>query len=338
MNKNLDIYCKTPSLLKKKKKVTDNNFTILKFSEWRKLEKNNYKIPQLKKIASKYKLKKGGKKNELLYRVINFLRLSYYTIKIQKKWKLFLRKTVNKLKGPAYLNRKCTNTDDFLSLTPLKCVSYDQFFSYKCKDNFIYGFNIKSIFYLLQKEKTFKNPYNRKKIKNNEKKNIKKLILYSKFLNDKTNINIDFNVGIISKEKKIEMKCISIFNKIDTFGYTTHSNWFLELNNRKIKDYLKLLYDLWDYRLSLDLEMKKAISPPNGNPFGRINFYRLRNEQNNLILKEMALEVMNNLINKSNNEKMQTLGAMYILGILTIVSKNASDVLPWLYESFAVQN
>lgn len=321
--------------IKIKKKISDENFKLLDYSEWELLNEYNFKVNQLKKIAKKYEIKRSGNKKVLVYNIINFLRLSYYILKIQKMWKLFLRKKYNILKGPALLNRKCVNENDFYSLQPIKKINYYQFFSYMDNDGFVYGFNIKSILNLIKQKKNTKNPYNRYNITEKVINNLKNIIKFGKYLKDDIIIEIDFNKGIVCDKKKIELRTINLFNKIDSFGHITNSDWFLNLNNNGIVKFLKELHDVWNYRLNLPIQLKREIVPPHGNAFHNININNFNTTNNNLKLKALALNVIDNLINKSNDIDKQSLGAMYILGSLTLVSKNAADSLPVLYQSFS---
>jgi hypothetical protein len=71
-------------------------------------------------------------------------------------------------------------------------LSYEQFFSYKDADNFIYGFDLVSIYNLLFKNKTkngqILNPYNRSKIPSGVFKNVKDIFRLSKLLGIKINL------------------------------------------------------------------------------------------------------------------------------------------------------
>ena len=74
----------------------------------------------LKLIAKKYNLPVGGKKDELIKRLYNYLKKSYYVLNIQKIGRGYLQRKYNKLHGPAFFNRSiCTNEDDFYSLINL---------------------------------------------------------------------------------------------------------------------------------------------------------------------------------------------------------------------------
>ena len=68
---------------------------------------------------------------------------------------------VNK-RGPGLLNRKlCNNQTDFITLEPLDEIPFEQFFSFKDNNNFIYGFNMISLMQNMKKTRAFENPYNR---------------------------------------------------------------------------------------------------------------------------------------------------------------------------------
>ena len=132
-----------------KKKISMDDFEILSFKEYEKIINVNYNVKQLKKMCKAYKLKISGCKNELQHRIYNYLKYSYYGQKIQKIFRGSIVRRLDNLKGPAYLNRKCINETDFLMFEDVKSINNEQFYSFKDKDNFVYGFNICSIYNLL---------------------------------------------------------------------------------------------------------------------------------------------------------------------------------------------
>ena len=58
--------------------------------------------------------------------------------------------------------------------------------------------------------------------------------------------------------------------------------------------------------------------------------------EDSIKLKIFVLKIMESFVYSGRDETYQNLGAMYVLGALTIVNENAASALPWLYESFAV--
>ena len=68
------------------------------FSDYNKIITEKYKIPELKQIGSHYKIKNmsGKKKQQIIDMLFDYLRTSYYVIKIQKHVRRCLvRKYIN---------------------------------------------------------------------------------------------------------------------------------------------------------------------------------------------------------------------------------------------------
>ena len=316
----------------KRKKISSYDFDIPSYADWRLLIKINHNVSQLKKIARFYKQKVSGNKNQLVNRLYNYLRLSFYTQKIQKKWRGYLRRTINILKGEACFNRQCTNSTDFLTLDKIKDIPYEQFFSYKDEDGFIYGFNIKSIYNLKKNSDITRNPYNRKIMSHKTLNNMTRYIKIGKILGEPVRINIENSLDHVSENKRIEMKVISIFQKIDSFGHITDTKWFMDLGKSELIAFLRQLHDIWNYRAQIADDIKYLISPPNGRPFLGSQMNILHNKSIQKVQRKV-LYIIENFILKSQDQEYQKLGVMYVLGAFTLVSNSAAISLPWLYQS-----
>jgi len=316
----------------RRKKISEDDFVVPDYSEWELLLQINHNTKQLRKIARFYKQKISGNKTQLINRLYNYLRLSYYTQKIQKIWKGHLRRLMNKLKGDACFHRQCTNSTDFLTLRSIKDIPYEQFFSYRDEDGFIYGFNIKSI-YNLQKNCDIKNnPYNRKIISKKTLDNVKLYIRIGRTLGEPVVVNIKTSLDHISEKKRVELKAISLFQKIDSFGHITDSKWFMDLGKFQLIRFIRELFDIWNYRAQIADSVKHLISPPNGQPFSNLSIPNLQHK-NELRIQKDVLYIIENFILKSPSSEYQALGAFYVLGALTLVSNRAALSLPWLYQS-----
>jgi len=335
---------KTIPINKKLLKIDTSEPCILNIHNYNDLTRYNYNIQQLKKNAKIYKLKMSGNKNELLNRVYTFLHLSSYIIKIQKIFRGLLNRKFLSYFGPACKNRKiCTNDMDFVTLDDLKELPYTQFFSYKDNDNFIYGFDISSIYNLIfKKSDTIDNsrigginPYNRNKIPSFVMINLKMIIRLSKILKIKINLDFDTSVGEISNEKTVEMRTISLFQNIDSLGNYSSPDWFLSLNRTQIVKFMRELSDIWNYRAQLSMEVKGHICPPHGEPFRNINISYILNENNLVNIKKKVLDVLENFVNNGVDRDSKSLGAYYVLGALTLVNESAATSLPWLFQSVA---
>ena len=268
-----------------------------------------------------------------MHRIYTYLYLSFFVVKIQKNIKGFLIRKYNFCRGPALLNRSlCNNTNDFFTCDTVSEIKPEQFFSFKDEDGFIYGFDIVSMYNLIDKsEIIIKNPYNRLTIHTSITNNFKSLIRLSKLLNIPicSEIKID---NLNSKDKTTELRVLDLFQNIDSLGNYTNSSWFMNLTRSQIIKFMRELRDIWTFRLQLTMEIKKSICPPLGDPFLHINeiFYP---QENMDILRNKVIDILEKLVNTGTTRDYKSLGAYYVLGALTLVSIEAAISLPWLYQS-----
>ncbi len=330
---------KTMVFPSKLKKVNDEKISIPTINNYNTVLHYNYSIPQLKSILKCYKLKIGGNKSELLTRLYSHLHFSAKIIKIQKVFRGKLVRTYFKLHGPAAFNRSlCTNSDDFITMDPLEEMSFHQFLSYKDSDGFIYGFNIASLFNLFVKSKNgekVQNPYNRNVIPETIIANIRKIIRLSVIIKMPINLCYEDETPSISNEKAIELRALTLFQKIDELGNYSNFQWFLSLNKIKLIRLVRELADIWNYRAQIELQVKRNICPPNGDPFRNLNLHYISSEQNICNIQKVILEVLEKFVNNGVDKDSKALGACYVLGALTIVNDDAATSLPWLFQSFS---
>ena len=316
------------------------------------MKTNNYNTNQLKAMIKYYKSNNSKNKSKsrilqtsqakagLVFQLYNYLKFSHFCVKIQKLARGYFVRKLNKLKGNGLLKRsECVNQMDFLLLNDIKNINYNQFISYTDKDNFIYGFDICSLWNLLNEHQAKKiNPFNRNLIPENMRDILIEIKRLTNIVTGKE-INIEINTKMenLSDAKKIEHRTLTLFQTIDYYGYITNINWFLSLKKSELLYLLRELIDIWRYRAQLTESTKKNIFPTTGNPFYNVNwnYFRTLNE---IGLKQKLLIIFENIINSGINEQFKQLGAIYVLGAITMVNKNAAEALPWLYESFYIQN
>jgi hypothetical protein len=316
---------------KRRKKIPQDGFEIPEYKEHEKIKTTNHNVFQLKQICRFYKQKVSGNKTQLVFRIYNYLRFSYHINIIQKNFRGWLTRKLESLKGPAYRDRKCNNIKDFMTLDKLSDLSETQFYSYKDEKGFIYGFDICSLHNLFKESCKKLNPYTRKHFPKNLKKQVRQIIRLSHILN--RNIVIDLEADD-PEDKEIEFNAIKIFQILDSFGHVTDTDWFMTLNRNYLIKYIRELFDIWNYRAQLTPEVKRKICPPNGKPFGTELVNSLHNRTYDY-LQKYCLKVMNNFVTLGEDIEMHKLGAIYVLGGLTIVNSQAAEAFPWLYHSFA---
>jgi hypothetical protein len=312
------------------------NVEIPTLTNYKTFKEKKNSVSQLKMICAHYKLKMTGNKEQLTNSIYNHLNQTGSILKIQRAWKKYCWKRYHLLHGPARHNRAlCVNETEFYTMDSLTSIPYTQFFSYKDKDDMIYGFDILYLNKLINKrdEKNSgcasTNPYNRKDIPNRIKFQIKKYLQYGTFIGKELEMQPKKE---IVKKNTIEMRIKSLFHEMDILGNYTNSDWFLSLDKFKVTQFMKYLYDIWDYRASIEERTKMEICPPNGNPFMGLNTFNLMDFPLDGVLM-VAANAMEQFILRGINTQSKVLGCNYVLCALTLVSPAAAEALPWLYYS-----
>ena len=244
--------------------------------------------------------------------------------------------------GPAYLNRKlCVNAIDFLTMDELSEIIPTQFFSYEDNEKFIYGFDIMSFHNLIKKsdKNVVLNPFTKSKIPSSAIIKFKRLVRLSQLLNIPLNLKIDEDIPEIVT-KTSEQESIELFQRIDQLGNYTNVNWFLNLTREQVINLNMELFEIWHFRIDLSPAMKL-------NMCNTINPFQIENIGNQSILGYLTslpnidqtrfcvLKILERFVKNGRDDEYKKLGAYYVLGALTLVSRDARVAMPWLYESFA---
>jgi len=318
-----------------------------------------YKIPELKIIAKQHNLFVTGTKPLLIERIMNHFNKTKYAVKIQSCFRRWLVNVSMHLSGPALKNRNlCVNDKDFVTMEPLVEIPIENFYSYMDSNNFVYGFDICSLIDFIKKSAKIENPYNREKLKKNVTDDIKKLykinyIIYTNFSKENEKLKTEIvpstsytriNLSVShtpqqrrllqlneSRRNSLSQRVTDLFLEIDQLGNYTNANWFNSLNTQGYIRLYRHLYDVWYLRSNLSREIRHNICPL-PTPF---NADRNRSLEADYI-KKSCIEVFENLVFTGIDDEHRRLGTFHALTALTIVSTEARDALPWLYESVAV--
>ena len=245
-------------------------------------------------------------------------------IKLQKHIRGFIVKNNIYYKGISlYCRHLCNNRTDCTTFLNIEEVPFNEYFSYCCTNNHHWGFNIATFKELLKFSDC--NPYDQCKIDNNVINKFNKLL-------NKLNREFKIEADIITDPTiKLHQRCVSIFQMMDNLKQYTQCNWFLDLNLVQMKELYKQLEDLWNYRINLSLDNKKKYVK-SGILFEH-KILSINKITSRIKLANILLDNFEKLITEGDNKEFCTTGALWILSALTIVSKNARDALPWLYQS-----
>lgn len=323
---------------------------------------SSYKVPELKKIAKYHNIFVTGTKTLLIERITALFNKTRHCIKIQKCFRGSIVRYSMKLRGPAFKNRKlCVNDTDFITMEPIDEISNENFYSYTDEKNFTYGFDISSLIQCLNKKGKLENPYNREKMVNSLKENIKTLyklsfIIFPEFKknneklteqrtnNQPTNNRNSLTNYIYTHDQQnriirlienrnntLDQRIINIFLEIDQLGNYTQLIWFNSLNTNGFIRLYRHLYDIWYLRSQMSREIRYNICPfP--TVFPERNVIDLEYTQ----VKSACVEVFENLVFTGVDDEYRKIGAFHALTALTVVSSGAREALPWLYESIAI--
>jgi hypothetical protein len=349
--------------------------------------KTSFRIPDYYKSYEKKETKQAiktlhdftlvGTKKVLYQKLKTFFEQQRLAIIIQKHVRCFLTKLVLDLMGPAKFNRSlCVNDSDFYSLEPLTNIPFDNFFSYKDNENFIYGFELSSLIqYFKVNNRSGElrkkiNPYNRSSMKNeipkiyklhhligvikgdHPKRELPTRIVTRQtiplsgqttgqnYLRSRTlsiDINSDYNHGQMLdqirniRSKTNEERVRNLFLEIDQLGNYTDYRWFMNLEHNCYLRYYRILKDIWTYRAQIPTYIKIKICPL-WDPFGmfaNIDLNELTTEQ----LMSRCLCVMEDMVYTGIEQQYKTIGALHVLSVMTVISREARTNMPWLYES-----
>jgi hypothetical protein len=244
------------------------------------------------------------------------------------------------------------NDTDFYTFDKLCEIKPTELFTYRDNDDKVYGFHIASIFHLvISSYPNITNPYNRKLIPAAIINNLYEKLIYGSLLGFRVSVKLDDpdeeepgvvtsatnrTSGGISREKQEELFIVDLFQHINTLGNYSDSEWFIALQRAELIRFIRNVHDIWYYRANLSQEMKERICPPSGNPFVLNNAHVNLNVLTLLTdpeIRTICVSIIERMVRRGVSREDQCLGAFYVLATLTIVSQDARNALPWLYEA-----
>lgn len=328
-----------------------NNLVIPTLKEISNCKMEKYKVCELKKICSFYKIKNYSKqkKNELIVSLKRLANLNHYSVFIQKNARRFLVKTFLNNKSPhkTWIPSKrkeiCKNDSDFYTMEPVEEIPLNQYICYVDENNCYWGFNILSLYnyfkhqYNISKNKNkINNPYTNLPFSSCFMSNFKHHV----YISEKMGFHVELSIKDDENDEKnnnneyiLNQLIINNISVIEQHGYFLRNEWVSNLSKEKLIHFLRELKDIWCYRSQISPYIQRQICHPSGNPFGTINnqtIQLLRNKEH-LEVCLTTHKIINNFITKGISYSDCGTGILYVLSALTLVSEDLANAYPWIY-------
>lgn len=314
-----------------------------------------------------------GTKKVLYEKLKYFFEQQRLVIIIQKTARRYLTKVVLDLMGPAKFDRKiCVNDSDFYTMEPLINIPFDNFFSYKDKENFVYGFELSSLIqYIKVKEKSgelrrkIKNPYNRNSMKHEIPK-IHKLqhlihVINGTTLKRELPTRIQSRPRSSSHNNDLRSRTLSIGIN-SNYNHALMLETIREMRSKPNENRTRELFIVIDqlgnysnynwflnldrgcylryYRILKDVWTYRAQIPtytkikicPLWDPFGMFSNVNV-GELTREQLMSRCLCVMEDMVYTGVEQQYRVIGSLHVLSVLTVINREARSNMPWLYES-----
>jgi hypothetical protein len=290
------------------------------------------RIVDLKNIAKHFGLRLSGTKPELIQRITHFRKEGDAVTTIQRYVRGHFARSWMFLKGAAKRG-PCVNDTDFYTMDPLDEIPFTEYIEYADSTGVRYGFNIRSLYYLLSKMKKFDNPYTREDMKPTLGERFIRLIRL-------TNIVFPENTIISPEDKVVEVitnhelerrRLNGLFINIDAMGHYTSADWLIQLSNPELMMFVTRLYFIW---VKQTAALRHMICP-GISPFQIAETVNMR-DQSREENCAMIVRIGEMLVGSAAEEEHRNIGSMYFMTALTVVSRAARNQMPWLYDNFFV--
>jgi len=168
------------------------------------------------------------------------------------------------------------------------------------------------------------NPYTRFVIDNKIK--LKAIRLYARKEYD---INrIEDIVEVVDIKIVVKNKCLSIFQKIDMFGYQTDINWLYDQNQTVLKIFYKKLALLWNFEFELNNEARYKIAHSH-NIFINLHDIMISKHDKHTLLDKI-LEPVNAMVSNGRTDADKQSGCIIVLYALAFINNRCVMANPWL--------
>ena len=251
--------------------------------------------------------------------------------KIQRWSRFYLPIKLRRRQGPVrFIPELCNNQTDFYSMENITDIPKSSLFSFIDGDNMIYGFDVKSLYSLLETSTNIiLNPYNRQPF------SPQVLIKAKEFISWCRRKRIDTKWSPIepsTPDQRFHLRVTDIFQKLDQLNYYTNPEWFLKMDIDDHRCFYVELHDIWSHRAGLSNEMRSIIIPPPAKPF-RFPVRDIIAQKSIENMRKINLDLINMFVSAAIDKSDRSLAAMYVVTTLTLVNTQCAETYSWLHES-----
>jgi hypothetical protein len=246
---------------------------------------------------------------------------------IFRAWRRWLVRRAGPL---AFCRSEANNPFDFFSSDPVEEIPLRDFISFVDTDGKGYVMDVKSAVSLVDHAKTSgetpTNPFNRAPLPT----------LFLRRLARATKV-----AGAIGWEtlkpktetEKLSLAATDLFRSMEDLGYYTDPSWILDLTRCQLQQLYIELADIWYHRAGLSGTDRGRIVPLPARAFPLPVTTVLIMQPK--ALKPLLIEVCRTLVATATARSDKQLGAMYILGALSLVCQATGVGYPWLTDMFS---
>jgi len=255
--------------------------------------------------------------------------------RIQTWWRRILPTLSYKRQGPSVnFYTLSQNTTEVYSMEPVEKIPRLFFFSYADPNKTIWAFDIRSLSHIMAQGKQAENPYTREPFPPMPLQRLRERISYLR----KRKYPVMYLQGeSLSQEQEWNQRVLDIFMRLESLGYLAACAWFNGLDRDDHRDFYKIMFQLWNYRLGLSPADKESIVP--GHLKAVTKLFRWLPEGTDTMThnlrwwQKQSLALIQSFIERSPDKTKNALGALYVTMGLVHVSEEAAEAYPWIAET-----
>jgi len=305
----------------------------------------NYNIAQLKQFASEYKLRRTGNKGVLRQRLHAHLVRSWHATRIQAVYRGHLFRRYLRTKGlltPARPNNT-TNDEELETLEPVSGIPLDRLYVISNAGGMPTVYDVDVLRKLLrtqrEREKTPYDPYTNVPFAQGDLERLQEEGRLKGLLG-RGGVKAGSVAGgsvtdiqpavVINPEavaaNMFRLRIIGLCSQLDSLGHITNPSWFFDLGTEGWRRLCVELSDIWGYRAQLSQDIKARVAGDFRVPIPSRTI-------SNAVIRHRALNQAERMVYRGVDRDSKMLGANYLLIALTLVSPEAAEALPWLYQA-----